>query len=81
MKHAVIGFTLALLAAAASVSQAAEGTQAGSVENASLFANGQVATIVAVGLGAATALAVAVVGASDNGTATTATATATATTR
>ena len=81
MKHAVICFALAVLAATSSVSQAADGAPAGNVESASLFADGKVATIVAVGLGAATALAVAVVGASDNGTAATATATATATTR
>lgn len=81
MKHAVIGFTLAALAATASVSQAADGAPAGSVESASVFANGNVATIVAVGLGATGALVAGVLGSSNDATPATATATATATTR
>lgn len=82
MKHAVIGIALAVLAATSSVSQAADapaGGAAGNVQKASTLANGNVATVAAIGLGAATALAVAVVGVSDNGN--TSTSTATATTR
>jgi hypothetical protein len=84
MKHVFLGLTLAALAATSPVLMAAEpaaGAPAGNIEKASLFANGHLATILAVGLGATTALVVAVVGSSDNGNATTATATATATTR
>ncbi len=80
MKRLVIGVTLAVLAAAPAISLAEDtGGAAGNVEKASLFANGNVATIVAIGLGAATAIAVAVVASTDNGNTATATSTSTAT--
>lgn len=93
MKHVVTGLTLALLAATSTVASAADpkpAGAAGSVEKASTFANGNVATIIAIGAGAATGIAVYVLGASDGsnststGTSTstsTSTSTATATTR
>jgi len=76
MKHVVTGLTLALLAAASTVVSAADpqpAGAAGSVEKAATFANGNVATIIAIGAGAATGLAVYVLGASDgaNSTSTT----------
>lgn len=78
MKHAVIGLTLAVIAATSSVAFAADGGAAGSVEKAASFADGNVATIVAIGTGAATGIAVYVLGASD-GASSTATSTSTST--
>lgn len=91
MKHAVIGLTLAILATTSVVASAADpkpAGAAGTVEKAASFADGNVATIIAIGTGAATGIAVYVLGASDGanststGTSTsTSTSTATATTR
>lgn len=78
MKHAAIGMTLAVLAATSSVAFAKDAGAAGNVEKAASFADGNVATIVAIGAGAATGIAVYVLGSSD-GSNSTATATATST--
>lgn len=77
MKHAAIGLTIAVLAATSSVAFAQDGGAAGTVEKAANFADGNVATIGAIGVGAATGIAVYVLGASD-GAPSTATATSTA---
>lgn len=85
MKHAVIGLTLAVLAATSTVVSAADpaptGGAAGTIEKAASFAEGNVATIIAVGTGAAAGIAAYVLGSSDGSTATATTSTATATTR
>lgn len=73
MKHAAIGMTLAVLAATSSVAFAKDAGAAGNVEKAASFADGNVATIVAIGAGAATGIAVYVLGSSDGASATTAT--------
>lgn len=72
MKHAVLGLTLALLAATSTVARAedAEAGAAGTIEKASGFAVGDISTVIAVGLGATTAIAVLVVGAEGGGTST-----------
>jgi len=79
VKHAAIGMTLAVLAATSSVAFAKDAGAAGNVEKAASFADGNVATIVAIGAGAATGIAVYVLGSSDGANATTSTATATST--
>lgn len=80
MKHAVIGLTLAVLAATSTVARAEDVPSAGSagtIEKASGFAVGDISTVVAVGLGAGTAIAVLVIGAEGGGNGTS-TATSTA---
>ena len=80
MKHAVIGLTLAVLAATSTVARAEDAAPpAGSIEKASGFAAGDISTVIAVGLGASTAIAVLVVGAEGGGNTGTATSTATST--
>ncbi|WP_293373849.1 hypothetical protein [Nevskia sp.] len=86
MKHAVIGLTLAVLAATTGVAHAQDATPpaagaAGNIEKASGFAAGDISTVLAVGLGASTAIAVLVIGAEGGGSTATATSTSTSTAR